>query len=168
MIVNAITVWPKVYEKFREVAHDPKYLWAIEPNYEPEIDKNKMQFAVLSKHFGSEAIFSQQYDIDGYIEFSIAPEGYISNVYCIAFENTQRVAMYLIRKIRELFDKFEYYKICWDVAACNPARKRIEKIIGYFGGSRIGIRYNHRRYCGKLDSIYLYEITRDEYCKWRT
>ena len=77
---------------------------------------------------------------------------------------------------RALFQYFDYLFVCrgckafnWTVAEKNHhAYKIYEKFIKNYFGHRVGIRHNGQMaYNGEISDIYLYEITDQEYFKWK-
>lgn len=78
--------------------------------------------------------------------------------------------------VKALFQYFEYLFISrgckafnWIVAEKNYHAHRIyEKFIKKYFGHKVGIRHNGQMaYNGEISDVYLYEITQEEYMKWK-
>ena len=78
--------------------------------------------------------------------------------------------------VKALFQYFEYLFISrgckafnWIVAGKNYHAHRIyEKFIKKYFGHKVGMRHNGQMaYNGEISDVYLYEITQEEYMKWK-
>ncbi len=78
--------------------------------------------------------------------------------------------------VKALFQYFEYLFISrgckafnWIVAEKNNHAHRIyEKFIKKYFGHKVGMRHNGQMaYNGEISDVYLYEITQEEYMKWK-
>jgi hypothetical protein len=78
--------------------------------------------------------------------------------------------------VKALFQYFEYLFISrgckafnWIVAEKNYHAHRIyEKFIKKYFGHKVGMRHNGQMaYNGEISDVYLYEITQEEYMKWK-
>ena len=78
--------------------------------------------------------------------------------------------------VKALFQYFEYLFISrgckafnWIVAEKNNHAHRIyEKFIRKYFGHKVGMRHNGQMaYNGEISDVYLYEITQEEYMKWK-
>ena len=78
--------------------------------------------------------------------------------------------------VKALFQYFEYLFISrgckafnWIVAEKNYHAHRIyEKFIKKYYGHKVGMRHNGQMaYNGEISDVYLYEITQEEYMKWK-
>ena len=66
----------------------------------------------------------------------------------------------------DLFEKFNFRKICWGVVVGNPIEKMYDKYCLKYGGSIVGTHKRHiKLYDGELYDYKLYEILKEDYFK---
>lgn len=109
-------------------------------------------------------------EVIGYISYGI--NRYCNNVTYIAAvnfsDNTVTFGKDLIRAIKDIFEKFHFYKINFDVIIGNPAEKGYDKIVDLFHGRVAGtFKHQTRLFDGKIYDTKTYEITEDDYRKYK-
>lgn len=82
------------------------------------------------------------------------------------YETNVVFAKDLYQFLKDLFEKFKFYKIEFCVVIGNPIEKMYDKYIQKYGGNIVGIfRKSVRLQGGEFADIKHYEIFRDEYLK---
>lgn len=116
--------------------------------------ENTHQF--VSRHRGQ---------IIGFISYDIhRNENRVDNFGAINFTDEHMIfAGDLMKVIHNIFYKYNYEKINFDVVVGNPAEEKYDKLIRQLGGRVVGTYKNHTKLMdGKVYDVKIYEIFRRE------
>lgn len=96
------------------------------------------------------------------IKFSL-DSNYYSDI-----ETTMIFANDLKQILEDIFTKFKFNKLCFDVIIGNPAELHYDRLVKRYGGRIVGIKKNDvKLYDNNYYDVKLYEILRDDYIKNR-
>lgn len=104
----------------------------------------------------------------GYIAYSInrADGDVVYNLQIINFEDkpSMTFAKDLGQALTDIFEKFRFRKLNFEVVVWNPAEKAYDKMMRRYGGRVVGYQKQQARlFDGKYYDIKLYEIMRENY-----
>lgn len=176
MIDVALSHTEKLDELFRKTWFNDKYIFY---NYLSWNERYAPSNTTYNRHeFVSLNVYN---DVIGYISYYIDRQAYfcyglsIINFSSVMdkssdlddFEIMQIFSQDVITCLRNIFDKFKFNKITFDVAIGNPAEKHYDRLIKRVGGRIVGVYKNDIFINGEFYDKKLYELTRDEYMKFK-
>lgn len=165
MLKLAYTYRDKLNSLYQNIVFDNKYKYYNCVDYWGyEIKLNEDSYLDISM-----VSVDEEDNVRGFLRASIdRVTNKVSALAVINFHNANVVfAKDLYQFLKELFEKFNFYKIEFSVVVGNPIEKMYDKYIQKYGGQIIGtFRLTTRLQDGELADMKYYEIFRDEYLKY--
>ena len=163
MLDVAIKYEDELKEKFINTWFKDKYKWWNSDTYYqvPEFSKdtwNKHEFVSLDSSG----------EIIGYISYGIVRQSnHVNHLSILNFsDNKITFGLDLHRALRDIFEKFQFRKITFNVVIGNPIEKTYDKLIKKYGGRICGYYVDDVKLAdGQYYDFKAYEILSTEYFK---
>lgn len=114
------------------------------------------------------ASVNQEGEVVGYIACGIDQRTYSGNGMCIISfcDDIMTFGADIRTAIRDLFCKYNFYKLNFSVVVGNPAEKHYDKLVNLYSGRVVGTYKDDVRLMdGKIYDLKVYEITKEEYLR---
>lgn len=166
MLDLAIKYTDQVIQKFRETWFKDKYKFFHCSNYFED-------WAVKDTTWNNHQFVSvRNEEVIGYIGYNIDRSWDLVNDLCIInFEESPSMvfAADMGHAIRNIFEKYNFRKVCFSVIVGNPIESSYDKMCLKYGGRIVGIRKKNARLIdGCFYDEKLYEIFREDYLSARS
>lgn len=161
MVDVAIRHTEELTDKFRSTWFDKKYkFWNFTNYYDDwkpcENSWNNHEFVILNSCG----------EIVGFVGYEInRANDYVRGLNIINFSDDKTLfGVESIRLVRDIFDKYQFRKLCFSVVVGNPIEKQYDKLVEEFGGRVVGIRKKHVRLINNhFYDVKEYEILLEDY-----
>lgn len=167
MLDLAINHSEELGQKFRKIWFDDKYKFFENAAYYSDFKVDEMtwdrhQFVSLDSDG----------NVIGYIGYDINRQAnYAHSLAIINFTDYGKFIFGkdLLQVLKDIFKKFAFNKLSFEVVVGNPAESFYDKIVSQHGGRIIGTHKQDTRLMdGKLYDIKHYEILKENYCGAKT
>lgn len=166
MLDLAIKYEKELQELFANISMDEKYMFLNGSSYR---DKYEAAESTWSKHeFVS---MNTKGEVIGYIKYSVDRESNVAYGLQIVNFSPNKVVFGrdTMKCLDEIFTKFKFRKLSYNVYIGNPVEKTYDRLTNLFGGRIIGISLkNDKLLDGNYYDSKAYEIFRDDYINNKT
>lgn len=166
MLDLAIKYQNQVIEKFRDTWFKDKYKYFNNANY---FEDWTVKNSTWTNH---QFVSVRNGEVIGYIGYGIDRSWDLVNDLCIInFEDSPSMtfAADMGHAIRDIFEKYQFRKLCFSVVVGNPIESSYDKMCLKYGGRIIGVSKNNVRLInGNFYDEKLYEIFREDYINARS
>lgn len=149
---------------FYDTWYDDRYRWYINGTYSDDFSCNHSNW---ERH---EFVSKDDEGIIGYISYNISRvNNQVSGIGLINFRlNDKQASMIFgidfMRVFMNIFDKYNFHKILFNVVVGNPVEPKYDKIVKRLGGRVVGTyKEDTRLMDNKLYDVKMYEILRSDY-----
>ena len=161
MLDLAIKYQDQVISKFRDTWFKDKYKYFNNANY---FEDWVIKDSTWTNH---QFVSVRNGEVIGYIGYSIDRSwDLVNDLSIINFEDSPSMvfAADMGHAIRDIFEKYQFRKLCFSVIVGNPIEKAYDKMCLKYGGRIAGIRKKNARLIdGNFYDEKLYEIFREDY-----
>lgn len=161
MLDLAIKYQDQVISKFRDTWFKDKYKYFNNANY---FEDWVIKDSTWTNH---QFVSVRNGEVIGYIGYNIDRSwALVNDLAIINFEDSPSMvfAADMGHAIRDIFEKYQFRKLCFSVIVGNPIEKAYDKMCLKYGGRIAGIRKkNVRLIDGNFYDEKLYEIFREDY-----
>lgn len=162
---------------------------AFAQRYQEELEKKMLDTWGKEKYwfYNNSSYFSQVYiendtwnntrfvsvnasgEVIGYLGYGVEREGrYVTYLAILNFTDDNSFGLDVMALIRDIFEKYQYRKICFTVVVGNPVEAKYDRLIRRYGGRIVGIHKEHTMLPdGRLYDEKMYEIFRIDYLEHR-
>lgn len=163
MVDIAIKHEEELSKKMMETWFDEKYKFY---HYGPYFQKENIGTDTWNSH--TFVSVNTNGEVIGFIAYDISrPEEFCKNLRIINFSDDKMTfGMDLMQVLQDIFEKYNFRKLCFSVVIGNPIELSYDKIINKYGGRVVGVRFDHVKLMdNKFYDVKEYEISREEYLK---
>lgn len=161
MLDLAIKYQDQVISKFRDTWFKDKYKYFNNANY---FEDWVIKDSTWTNH---QFVSVRNGEVIGYIGYNIDRSwDLVNDLAIINFEDSPSMvfAADMGHAIRDIFEKYQFRKLCFSVIVGNPIEKAYDKMCLKYGGRIAGIRKKNARLIdGNFYDEKLYEIFREDY-----
>lgn len=166
MLDLAIKYTDQVIQKFRETWYKDKYKYFHNANF---FEDWVVKDTTWNDH---QFVSVRNGDVIGYIGYNIDRSWDLVNNLCVInFEDSPSMEFSadMGHAIRNIFEKFNFRKLCFSVIVGNPIESSYDKMCLKYGGRIVGIKKENARLIdGCFYDEKLYEIFREDYLSARS
>lgn len=161
MLDLAIKYQDQVISKFRDTWFKDKYKYFHNANY---FEDWAIKDSTWTNH---QFVSVRNGEVIGYIGYNIDHSwNLVNGLAIINFEDSPSMvfAADMGHAIRDIFEKYQFRKLCFSVIVGNPIESSYDKMCLKYGGRIVGIRKKNARLIdGNFYDEKLYEIFREDY-----
>jgi hypothetical protein len=163
MLVPAITVEDQINEQLQRHAFDERLKYYFTSGRE----QLKLEIRENAWFYLQAASLSEDGEVLGYVSASTDRQNHVvEDLQAIRFpeEFSYVFARDFHEYLRSLFEKWNFSKVAWRSAACNPKTGMYRRMADRYGGGQVGRQKRHR--ClpdGRKVDLLLFEVMRAEY-----